>query len=370
MAGIRVFRREDAPQVAGLYERIFRSGDNVAPAGLVDYFERIFLDNPFVKDDIPSFVYEDKEGMITGFIGVQHRPFVLDGQPIRVLVSGPLFIDEEAGAKGVGLLLLRALLQLPHDMIVTDGATREMQKIWGRLVGVSNDLGSIQWEVVFRHSEHGLRNLKDHPRLEKFYFLFSAVRPVCRLFDSLFHSIFTRRTRRNSSSLSAEELTVENAREFSSAVSDHLRLHPEYDDKSMQWLFDELSKVKSFGTLERILLRDDKGSPVGMVIYYLAPFGVSRVVHFASRPEWAYRVLEFLLLSADQGRSLSIKGRLEPMATPYIDDFGCRYKYGELFSLVKGRPDVYALLFSGDGILSRMDGEWWLGFYGEDFRNE
>lgn len=367
MSGIRAFERADAKAVADLYERVFRSGNRVAPNGLVDYFIRIFIDSPLLSDDAKPLVYEDKSGAIIAFIGVQVRPFVIEDDPIRVLISGPMFVDNEAGGSGVGLLLLRALMAYPHDAIVTDGATRDMQKIWNRLVGTTNYAASYDWEISFRRGEYAFQQLIQRPRLARFRPALRMLQPLFRVADKLLHSFYTRNFPDGSATLSAEALTAEGAVEFNNAIGPNPKMRPAYSESSFVWMLDELSKLRAMGAVHKVLLRDRSGKPAAVLVYFIDAKGVTRVLHFAARPEVAADAFHHMVLHADREKSVVMKGRMEPMLAPHVLDYDATFQYGKLYSLIKGTPEVYAVLLSGAGMMTRLDGEWWLGFHREEF---
>jgi GNAT superfamily N-acetyltransferase len=148
--GIRALQREDVPAVAGLYELVMRSGSGTPAPGLADYFERTLLDHPWADPQIPSLVYAEAEGKITGFIGSHVRRFRLDGQPIRLACGGQLVADPDARRKAVGALLMQRYLAGPQDLTITDTASLPTHAMWPKLKGKEVSLGCISWTRLFR----------------------------------------------------------------------------------------------------------------------------------------------------------------------------------------------------------------------------
>lgn len=81
-------KRDDIAQVVELYQRVVRSNGHAAPPGLVPYFERTLVDQPWTDPEIPSLVYEADDGRILGFIGSHVRRLIFDERPIRIGVAG------------------------------------------------------------------------------------------------------------------------------------------------------------------------------------------------------------------------------------------------------------------------------------------
>ena len=70
MSAIRPFVKEDIPQVAELHERVMRDVDRPASQEKQSYWEKIFFHNPWYDEELPSLVYESRQGNIVGFLGV------------------------------------------------------------------------------------------------------------------------------------------------------------------------------------------------------------------------------------------------------------------------------------------------------------
>ena len=150
MSPIRSLERDDLPGVADLFEQVVRSGKPKASRSLVSYFEKTCINNPWADPEIPSLVYLDGEGRIVGFLGSHVRRLRLDGQPIRLASAGQFVVAPEARRSAVGALLLRRYLAGPQDLTLTDGATKQIQRIWDGLGGESAGLTAVVWTRVFR----------------------------------------------------------------------------------------------------------------------------------------------------------------------------------------------------------------------------
>ena len=72
-------------------------------------------------------------------------------------------------------------------------------------------------------------------------------------------------------------------------------------------------------------------------------------------------VLDALLDDARAGRAAGLRGRLEPLLVAPVAARGCFLRYVGM-ALVHARdPRLVALATSRHALLTRLDGEWWMG---------
>ncbi|MGH2962021.1 MAG: hypothetical protein ACRDL3_07515, partial [Solirubrobacterales bacterium] len=159
----------------------------------------------------------------------------------------------------------------------------------------------------------------------------------------------------------AEPLTAEELITELPAITTRLRLHPDYDAAFAGWLLDELAAVRARGELRARVVRDD-GRALGWFVYYLVPGGLSPAVSVAAADEAsAGAVLDALLDDARSGGAAGVNGRLEPLLVAPAAARGCFLRYVGM-ALVRARdPGLVALATSRHALLTRLDGEWWMG---------
>ena len=155
MGVIRPLQRDDIAAAAALYELVARSTTRTPPPGLVDYFERTFLDYPWADPEIPSLVHAEDDGSITGFLGSSVRRLVFDGRPIRLGVSGQLVTDPGVRSRAVGAFLMKAYMDGPQDLTLTDTASAPVRRIWEGVGGETFSLACMGWVRVFRPARLG-----------------------------------------------------------------------------------------------------------------------------------------------------------------------------------------------------------------------
>lgn len=360
--GVRACEKADLPEVAALYELVMRSGRRAAAPRLVEYFERTFFDCPWADPEIPSLVFQDRDGRILGFIGSHVRRLRARGRSLRVACGGQLVVDPAARSTAVGAILFRAHLLGRQEATFTDGANDVVRRMWEVSGGEVAQLKSLTWTRVLRPArfaaDYALARLR-RPQLAP------RLRPLCRPLDSLALRLSSRlrppavRTR-------AEPLTPRALLEHLPAVTRHIRSHPEYDEAYLAWLFREMGAVGSRGTLVRSLVRDAAGQALGWYVYYLHP-AMSQVLQVAAPRGAAGQVLDHLLHHACANGAAAVRGRLEPHLVEPLSRRRCLFGWSGNALLHSRDPQLLGLMLSGECWLERMDGEAWMGHHTEAF---
>lgn len=345
-----------------MYERVIRSGSSDPPPQLLEYFERTLFDYPWADPEIPSLAYEDSDGEIIGFLGSHARRLRVDGRPVRMACGGQLAIAREARHRGVGALLLRRYLAGPQDLTITDGAT----ELVGRMcVGLGSQPlvhASIGWTKVLRPGAASVALLSRrnrHPALTR------ALRCVAPPLDAATRALLRRRTGLLPArpAADAEPLTVDVLLDQIRGAARCLRLHPDYDAEYLQWLFAELEAVDVRGVPVRNLVYDRGGRVAGWYIYYLPPGGVAQVLQVAARNGDPDLVLDHLLSHAARGGAAAVQGRVEPATFGSLRGRRCLLSPTQLAGIHCEDQKLLGLLGSSRALLTRLDGEWWMGHH-------
>ena len=150
---LRSFRREDIPEVVALRQQVFQFSERERTERLVAYLERIFYDHPWTQDDLPSLVYEDERGRVSGFLGVIPRPLLFQGAPIRAAVATQLMVAPESRGL-VGRRLFRAFLTGPQDLSLSDTANEPARLLWESVGGSVSVTHSLSWTRALRPCRH------------------------------------------------------------------------------------------------------------------------------------------------------------------------------------------------------------------------
>jgi hypothetical protein len=361
VSGIRPLHKGDLPQVAGLYESVMRSGLRTPPRRLADYFERL-LDHPWADPEIPSLVYLDESGRIVGFIGSHVRRLRFDGQRIRVGLSGQLMSDPDVRNRAVGTLLLRRYLAGPQDLTMTSGAS-ETARIWRALGGQVICLRSISWIRIFDLPSAAAYLLKRFDMAgwkPVAYPLLSAAQAVTNRIAATSLRVPKPATR-------AEELSPRALLECLPSVSDRLRMRPDYDEKFLSWLFHEMTEVRSRGELVKRLVHDRSGRALGWYVTYLQPRGVSHVMQLGAKDRDVEAVIDHLFYDAQQSRVAFLTGQLEPQLFEPLTRRRCLLHPVVNFLIHSRNPEIIDAVRAEQAMISRMEGEGWMGHDVETF---
>lgn len=362
MSRIRPLEREDLPRVCRLYERVVRSGSPYFPQQLLGYFERTLFDYPWADPEIPSLVYEDSDGEILGLLGSHARRLRVDGRRVRMACGGPLVSAPEARRRGVGAFLLRRYLAGPQDLTITDGATDTVRQMCVGLGGQSLVHASISWTKVFRPvatSMHWLSQRNGGSGLAR------SLRFVAPVLDSAAQGLLGRRAGFVPTQPDADAalLTVDALLDQLRNAARCLRLYSDYDAEYLQWLFAELEAVDVRGVPVRHLVYNRGGRVAGWYVYYLAPGGVAQVLQIAAPNGDPDLVLDHLLWHAASGGATAVQGRLEPVLFGPLRGRRCLLSHSQLALVHCEDPNVLGLLGSAKALLTRLDGEWWMGHH-------
>lgn len=361
--GIRPLAGADLPQVASLYERVIRSGSTTPAPGLEDYFRRTFLDHPWADPELPSLVADD-DGTIVGFLGSHPRRLRLDDRELRMGCSGQLVVSPEARHDALGAFLVNAYLTGAQDLTITDGANEPAELLWERLGGEALHVSCIEWVRVFRPSaaaaQYASRGRDGAtPRV---------LRPLTSLLDVVARRLPHTRFRPPTPEGSTERLTPAALLEHLPALTRRTyRLHADYDEAFLEWLFRELEAVQSRGDVVRSLVRDADGGLLGWYVAYVPPGGVGEAVQVAASAKTAGTVLDHLFQEASARGATAVRGRIEPQLLSALWGRRCMLRFGTGALVHSRSPEILQAIRSGQALLTRLDGEWWMGHHLEPF---
>jgi GNAT superfamily N-acetyltransferase len=361
MAAIRAFTKDDVPAVTDLHMRVFQHSTQPPSAMLTNYFEEIFLRNPWCDDAIPSLVYHDQGGTIQGFMGVVPRPMFVYGQPMRAAVPTQLMVDPDSRAQGIAMQLVQTFLDGPQDLSLMDRAVDAGRRVFERAGSTLIPLYSLRWTRLLRPGGY-VTSLLGKPGAPG-KLLAWATKPCCDLVDTLVARLPQSPLRQAVPSRPDTDLTIDTLVDCFRAGQDGHSLWPAYDAQSLQWLFAMLSYKKRYGTLCKAVVYDAHDERIGWYLYYLNPGGVSEVIQIGAAPHALDTVLDHLFYHAWQQGAAALSGRLEPRLMRALSDQHCLFKRGYAWMLTHARtPELRHVIQQEDAFLTRLEGEWWMAF--------
>lgn len=359
-SGIRAVRHEDLAAVAELYEQVWRSGHRRPPPGLAGYFSRTLLDHPWADPELPSLVHEAPDGEIVGFLGSSPRRLRLDDRPLRLACSSHLVVHPDWRARGVGALLTRRFLAGPQDLSITDGANEASRALWLGLGGQARVHASVGWFRVFRPGSVVDASLallgQDGWRRRVAGALAGPVDALARAAPGA-----GPRLRPPEPEGSAETLTVPALLEQMSDAGRWWRLRPDYDAEYLAWLFAELDAVSVRGRPVRHLVRDHRGRVRGWYLCFLPENGIAQVLQVGVPGPDPGPVLDHLAWYAHEQGAAALHGRMEPVTAGLLGARGTLLRTTSWALVHSTDPEILALLGGPRSLLSRLDGEWWMG---------
>ena len=149
--------------------------------------------------------------------------------------------------------------------------------------------------------------------------------------------------------------------EFRSGYS----LWPEYDVHSLKWLLSFMERMPVRGDLRKIVLRDDGQKILGWYIYYVKPGAVGKVVQIGGERQFTKNILDHLFSDALNQGVVGLHGVVHSRLMGDFSEKNCFFACRGGWTVAHSRkPELLELLNRGDAFLSRLDGEWCLGFGG------
>lgn len=183
MTSIRPFIEEDIPQVADLNWRHLRGRDESSPPLLRHYFKRLFFQNPWSDEDLPSLVAEDGKGIIVGFLGSVPRLMSHRGKAIRVAFASNFVVDPDSRCSLVGAQLLRRFVAGPQELSMGDSGNDISREMFVSLGGTTVPLYSIHWSRILKPSQYSLCALSWFKKSALTNSVSVGIRSFCRLLD-------------------------------------------------------------------------------------------------------------------------------------------------------------------------------------------
>ena len=324
--------------------------------------QRVFFDNPFCDERLPSLVCENDRGGILGFIGVSARRLRWQGAEVCAAVSHGLMVDPES--RGVtGLRLLQRLLDGPQDITFADSPNQVARRLMEHLGGVTAPHDSLFWVRPLRPVRYMLGQIRNGGLLFSVRLL---ARPVASAIDALAaryaHSPFyVKDPGSREEPLTAADL-VRCLSELGSVCSPT----PSYSEAALSWLLGSLGRGPQAGALRQALVRSSAGEEIGWYIRFTNRRGTSEVVQMGGRKDRYASLLDHVFHAAWHEGSVAVSGRVQPPFLETLGQKGCVFSTnGPPVLLHSRQTELLRAIQGGRAFLSRLEGEWWMSHLSE-----
>lgn len=362
MTGVRPFERADIPQLESLHARIFPD-ETPAPAA---YFDEFFFRSPLAEPDLPSLVYEDRGGVVVGFLGVMPRRYSFRGRNIRAAMAAKLMVDPAARSTAAALALLKKFLAGPQELSVADTANAPGRILWQACRAQTIPLYNVHWVRRLRPSpSRFVKSASSGIRILRLPVAMAG--PLLPLLDRAAGRIWRGPPPAAPSRILHGAVDARAMAAGLRELAGERMLHPRYDERSLGWLIRRAAAKTVHGALQTVGVWSGERTLLGWYVYYLKPRGTAIVLQVAARPNAARDVLMSLFRHAWEGGAAAVTGCLQSNLMEAIagrTDISCHLS--PYWMMVHARdPELLAAIHRGDALLTRLDGEWSMAFHGE-----
>jgi hypothetical protein len=356
---LRPFVPGDLPAVAALHARVYPQASWCSQAARASYFREVLLHNPWQDPQMPSWIAEES-GRVIGFFGVLPRRMLFRERPIRVAVGCQFMVDPGKRRSLAALELIRRYFSGPQDLSVADGANEMSRRLWEAAGGITSPLHGLHWLRPLRPARALLQRASSR---RAFRALAALGVPLTWLADACVRRLSTRAPE---DGLQETELDARALLGAMNAERGAFALRPDYELGALEWLLAQVEAKKRHGELQSCLVRDAQGRPAGWFLYYLNR-SISPVVQLGARRGLLRPVLSRLYRHALERGAVALEGRMEPRLTSVLDGTSCRLLSRGIHVLVHARdPQLLLAFLRGEAFFSRLEGEWWMRFAGEE----
>jgi hypothetical protein len=358
---VRPFVEADIPQVARLHRSVFRPArrDSAGLDAYRAYFMHVFLQNPSGLVALPSLVYQEDDGRITGFLGIVPRLMTMHGKRVQAAIGSQFVADPSSRVGFVAVRLAKAFLEGPQDLSITDEANDTTRRMWEGLGGTTSLLHSMYWTRPLRPAQLVRSWLSKRRTLAP---VAAMVAPLTALADTIASrtssSPFCASAPRGSADVFREDTFLQHVARLAGVGS----LRVDYDERAFHWLMDRAGQRKTDGRLHAAIIRNE-GAILGWYVFHLDRDRGADVLQIAATSSSIQDVLDHLFHQAGQRGAIAVTGRMEPRFLQALSDNYCFFHRRGPWVLVHARrPELVRCFQNENAFFSRLDGEWCLGF--------
>jgi hypothetical protein len=324
------------------------------------YFRDVFLRGPSQDPSLPSLVYQGTTGAISGFLGVVPRRLTMNRRHYQAVISSQFVVDPGSRIALVAVALVKAFLEGPQDISISDEATDTSRRVWEALGGTTALLHSLHWTRPLRPARFVLSLIRERPPLRA---LAAAAGPFAHAFDAMVTQVPLSHLYQAKPDVSAvDDLTVNTVLAYEPTFVRTSALRVEYDEATLRWVMKRARHRRETDEYRSAVIRNDHRI-IGWYLFHLDRSGIAHVLQIAADPSGIGDVLDHLFYRAAGQGAVAVQGRVDPRFVQVLSDKYCvMHRRGPWFLLNARRVELLRSFESGDAVFSRLDGEWALGF--------
>jgi hypothetical protein len=356
---VRAMKREDIPAVVALRHRMFHLTERTSPTDQAAYFDRLFFGSG-TSGASPgdSFVFEDEQGRLGGFLGVITRRMVFGNRTIRVGVGTQLMVSPDTHGLA-GRRLTRALFDLRHDLIFSDSANDAGRRVWESVGGNTSMAHSLSWYRPLRPIRFATMRARLGVMTRA---VLRVVRPGIAFADAMLSLRASSRPAIEPTDITLDMSPRRDIAEIHGVLG-HWKLRPAYSPEQLEWSLEQVAAKPRCGPVRARLVRDERSRPLGFFAYAGGPGTIGQVIFMGARKHSYSRVLAHLLNDAHARGLVGLEGRMDPSAAHDLAKAGAYFAHEGPWAVFRARdPELRSAIDSGAAFLSRLEGEWWLSF--------
>ena len=359
MAGLRPFAEADIKPVSDLIWKVLHERTGTAPPSLQEHLSKLFFQNPWLDEGITSRVFENAESRIVGFFGAVPRRMTIRGERIRLAFGSNLVVDPESRASITAMQLVKAFLKGTQDISITDSAN-DMSRPLLRSLGFNTvPIYSLLWARPLRPLQYGFNAVARLKKNKNVAVIGSIAKPLFRLGDAIATRVRLSPFRQIALSEVDSDLPIDTMLNCLNTIPSKHWMLPEYDQKSLAWILEFITRRAVFGELRKAQVFDKDRGVVGWYIYSRPPKGVGEVLQIGAESAHIGKVLDHLFYDAWKNGLIGLHGRMEPQFMQELTARSCFFfRNGSWTMLHTNKPDLLAQVQSGNAFFSRLDGEW------------
>ncbi|MER8953564.1 hypothetical protein NKH98_12685 [Mesorhizobium sp. M0833] len=370
MSVIRALQGADLPAVANMFQRVLLKERTEAPASLVEYMKRFYLDAPGCGDSLRSLVHVNDAGRVSGFVGVHVLPMTFNGRQVRAAICSSLMVEDHEHDPLAGARLLKAYLDGPQDISFSETANDISVKLWTRLRGVVLPQYSLDWVRVMRPATFMLSLSANRMELAR------ALNPLARAVDRFYCRRMTSSERRWSG-VAADgaghggfRMSEIDSHTFAKLIEPFIArfaLRPEWTEDQLDHILTDAAQKPDLGELVYVCVTSPVGTDVGAFAYYARKYEIGRVLQILALPGQAGSVIDCLIDHAAARGVSGLRGRVQPALLEAM--LGRRIAFLTVASTVvhSRDPELLDAMKNSQAFLNGLAGEQWSRLIGSRF---